>query len=348
VVKPVGIGVDTQASRTMIALAEGAYVGMVGDGTRWSVPNAVKPGKWASAAVDGPPDGDLLWWHCDPWSVDFLRGLSARLTAYVGLKDLSLSTGYTVTFVAAANTSTPWRDVGLSEVTLVHPLDALMCRRLTERTIVDTSRPVVAVACGETSVWIGAYRVTGSGKHVKVVPLTRTSMPADTRKWSARLARHVLDRCANTESVQVLALLDAVAEFGAQLWECPGDHEMEWGGVLSDQLFSPVRFSRDEMAKWPEVESVMNVVTEKTATVVADHTDPLIVLGGVGAVWPFLKMAVSGLGPVWRSGMPDHDLAVGAARWHEHRSRFSQPVGISQSPTPVSEPEPVVPPWKRP
>jgi hypothetical protein len=91
---------------------------------------------------------------------------------------------------------------------------------------------------------------------------------------------------------------------------------------------------------------------------------PLVLVGGLGAVWPFFADAVREVGPIWQSGAPEFDLASGAAAWPGARGRFVAGTSrihppAAQGPTACEEPpEPAdvreerdgsddVPPWER-
>lgn len=317
-----GIGLDLQHSRTMIVVREGARQLPVGDGQRRLVPNSLDGPRWGSAAAEAilrggsPVAGWLSRWRTDPWSQPFLSGVHDRLTAFLGQVRPVHSNGYFVYLSTAHGTPQDALDrcasAGLTDTFAVESGEALICRWLAEPAVGRWKGRVAAVACGEDWTSATPYDVDRSDDRITV---TRTgpvvSRAVGSGPWCFELAANVLERCREgVPATALLPLLDGVLEFASTL---RGRDTAEWTGPLTDQLFAPLTFTYSELAARPSVGRVASAVRE---LIRATSTAPdLVIVGGPGAVWPFISEALHDVGPVWRSWEPEQDLATGAAWW---------------------------------
>ncbi|GIH29433.1 hypothetical protein Aph01nite_77430 [Acrocarpospora phusangensis] len=289
------IGVDPQRSRSSIVLREssglGTQISVVGDGRRRLIPNA-----WGGGATE------------DPWDPEFLRGIRGRLSQYLGV-----DAGYRITLAVPLEKRVleVCAAAGLTGVGCVDPADALLCRWLSEPVDGAWRGRVSVAVVGETRTWLASYQVNADQSQVRRLPGAR-SVPYGSGAWCAELRRMVLDRCGEG-AVDPVAVLDGVYEFGAALDPV---QPTQWRGPLAERMFTPLRLSRAEMLAWPSVREVTGALRE---------LEGQVVVGGVGAIWPFYDRA-------WRSDAPEHDLAVGAAWWPELAPYFS---GL---PVPAAEP----------
>ncbi len=356
------IGLDPQRSRTALALrATGGTAGgptrlsKVGDGRRLLVPNATgDAGAWGSAALDawvstlspGQPAAIEVAerWLADPWSPEFLRGARDRLVEYLGRVTPTHRNGYHVCVVAADGAEAAHRCAagGLDSVNAVRPADALLCRWLAEAAPLDPVRGlVVAVACGETSTSVEAYQVSGEDRpKVSSVRGSAGQVESAAADWVAQLAGMVLERCREAPpAAAVPAVLDGVLEFGAFLRSRPPDASVEWTGPLCDRLFAPLRLRRADLAEHPatreSADAVAGLVSAagELASGSGDRDGPLVLVGGFGAIGPFMADALRPHGRVRQSPEPEWDLAVGAAWWPALRHLFTGPDADTAEPT---------------
>lgn len=355
-------GFDIQQTRTTIALVEGTggreVTRPIGDGRRHLVPNACRPPEagsseplWGSRAAEAhlrSLDGEgidlaeqLFIWCCDPLDTPFLRGVHDRLFAYLGHTTPTHRHGYHVCVAVAplaGHGCGPVPDLttlrqrcsaaGLTNISTVRPTDALVCRWLAEP---GSAQPfagtVVAVACGEAWTAVTSYAVSRSedGERIDAGAGRRTE--AGAGPGYTKLARLVLEHCyEGAPAASLLAILDGVSEYGALLQTQPPDAELEWNGPLRDRMFDPpLSLTRARMAQWPEVSRTTGAVTALVASLLEarDGADlPLILVGGIGAAWPFVAGALGKVGTVWQSRDPGHDISIGAAWWPSLRSKF--------------------------
>lgn len=318
-----GAGLDVQYSRTMIVVREGLQRMQVGDGYRRLVPNAQAGRLWGSPAAEailsggGPPLAEWLSrWRTDPWSEAFLAGAHHRLTGFLGQVRPIHSNGYFVYLSTGPdvpdNALELCASAGLSDTVPVEPGEALVCRWLAERVPDDWKGAVTAVACGETWITATPYAVDRAGARTAVTRTGRSvSRAVGGGAWCTELASDVLERCREgVPATALLPLLDGVLELASAL----RDREtVEWDGPLTDQLFAPLTFTRRELAARPSVDRVTTAVHELVQAMPGGPG--LVIVGGPGAVWPFIPGALNELGPLWRSREPEQDLAVGAAWW---------------------------------
>ncbi|WP_182906764.1 hypothetical protein [Microbispora sp. H13382] len=360
------IGVDAQRSRTCVVLGEtGRADGIVetrltsvGDGCRHLVPNACAPGMWGSVAAEAQPDG----WPVDPWSDGFLRGLRDRLWSYLGRVPPDLEQGYQVSVVLppAGRDSAPpggavsadavrarFAAAGMPGATIVDPAEALVCRWLAEPSALPYAGHVVAVACGETWTAVAVYRVTrgedagGGGPRISRLSTVPVHAAHGSGAWCAELVRRVTERCAG-ERVSPLVMADGVLEFGARLRGRDAIRPLEWTGPHAARLYTPLRLSRAELSSW---ESVRLITDELSGMVHAAGLPPrqtaLVLLGGVGAVWPWYADALRQFGQIWQSNEPERDLAAGAVHFPELRTQLAEaPTFRPASPRSLVEHEP--------
>jgi hypothetical protein len=254
---------------------------------------------------------------------------------------------------------------------LVRPSDALLCRWLTQT---PDSPPVhgtvLVVTCGEASTTLAVYRVDREPGKLAVTPGPGRHVAAGTGPWTAGLAQSVLDRCREgVPASSLLPLLDGVQEFGALLRTQPAQTEVRWAGPLAERMFEPLRLTRRFLAGESSVTEVTMPTGNAADRLLADAgaaggaggAPAAIVVGGIGAVWPFTADALATRGPVWTSTQPELDLAAGAAWWVGLRRSFAAArVTVTTEAAPrtaivttphqsaVAAPERAeIPPWKR-
>lgn len=338
------IGIDPQSSATTVVVREqgGGVVrlGSVGDGYRLTVPNAASPdGAWGTAAAlsrlaGTDLDTDRGAWRCDPWTGEFISGLRDRLFAYLGQVEPVPLNGYRTCVSVSADKRTPadrtihdlFQAVGIPEVDTVDATDALVSRWLMETGGGSRDHDVgtvVAVVCGESSMSVATYQVRIGERvpHVAKLPSSCRSQPTGVGEWHQELAAEVLDRCRHgLAAIEWLSLLDGVLEFASIMRARPGPGPREWMGPLADRMFAPLRMSDREILRRDSVRAVRAAVQELVAA--AASKPDLTLIGGVGAIWPFVTDALGSTGQMWRSGDPTHDLATGAACWPSVQTSF--------------------------
>jgi hypothetical protein len=309
----------------------------------------------------------LLGWRIDPWSPSFLGGLHDRLVAYLGQASPTLRHGYQVFVCTDKADTTGWSDrgakdtedgppvtarsaarryaaAGLTDVTFVRPTDALLCRWVADW-VADpaasgvlgpaplTKATVMVVACGESWTAVTGYTILlGEERQlISYLPGTAGRLERGCGEWTFELAREIMARCREgTPASSTLALLDAILEFGAFLGTQRHDDTIEWSGPLSDVMVTPLRVRRRDRAAQEQVRRTTDGVAELVGKALpeAGPARPVIVIGGIGAVWPYLTDALQELGrdrvTLWRSSEPEHDLAVGATWWPELRGLFAR------------------------
>ncbi|MCX4092346.1 hypothetical protein [Nocardia sp. alder85J] len=364
-------GLDPQFTRTGLALAEGPRGGLsstrqIGDGRRRLIPNACESGDWGSLAAErrlaridersaGALVPHLLTWRRDPLDPACLTGIGHRVRAYVGVTAQTPLEHYRLCLAGheplSAAAAAAITGAGLPAPIRVHPAEALVHRwigDLPPGAAADTT--VVAVACGETQIATGRYRVERSKQRPRVTVLDSACAEGGAWAVSAALARRVLLNCKQgVPPVMLLALLDGCAEFAAMLRALPPDRVATWDGPFADRMFTALGLSRAAMAQWDEVVALTRAVRDAIRPLAAGADTPIVLVGGMGAIWPCVAEAAREFGQVWISDDPGADIAIGAA-WSALGSSVEP---RTSSAPPASVPDPPVrragtestPPW---
>ncbi|MFF4038004.1 hypothetical protein [Streptomyces sp. NPDC001816] len=365
------LGIDLQYARTVVALREGrpgaARLSLLGDGRRTLIPNACADDAWGSAAAeqllgDGPATAErLLAWRSDPWSQRFLRGVHRRTARYLGLVGATPALGCSTVVCTGPRTPADaehrCQESGLGRPSRIGAADALVCRWLAEGGAVPPDRAtVLAVVCGERWTVLAPYQVAYADGQPLLDRRAVDAVHAEgAGAWTDLVAQEVLARCdEGSPARDLLALLDAALECAGLL---DAEAVVPWYGPLADRMFTPLALHRDELAGRPEVAGTVSQVQALAEASAPDAE--LVLVGGVGGVWPFLRDALARLAPVWRSSAPAADLAVGAAYWPEFHGRLPTaapgiaPASDDASPAPAPSDGPAapgredIPPWER-
>jgi|GEM_PF-5553451 len=329
-----GIGVDYQPSHCVVALREGTGIPprtrSVGDGIRQIVANP------AELFSDGAPNAD------------FWRRIADRLYIFLGRVRPVSDNGYEVVIATARDPEGIARTahtVGLTDVTGILPADALVARWLIETAGRQTDRGlIVAVTVGEIVTTVSSYAVTLDGRGLPRVERGRGQVVgAGYQTWLPIFFDRVRQRLVEeTDVAHDATLFDSAVEFGAKLRTTPAGKNVEWHGPWPDRLYDPLRVTREECEAWDPVRNWMNRVGGMVGDIAlgsGGSSISRILIGGIGAVWPFAADAVARWGKVWQSGAPWLDLAAGAAWWEEARSCFTGEARPSRVEIPI---EPVL------
>jgi hypothetical protein len=356
------IGVDYQRTLSVVCLREGesraARVRLVGDGRRPLIPNAVHAaGAWGSAALceDLAEDAVQPDLAGGPWTdrpaVALWKGLYERLYHFLGRVRPKEEEGFRVVVAiqaedqaaAAGGVERLAREAGFADVAVIPAATTVLCRWLAEQEPGAAGERVVAVAAvGDTSAQVAGYRVASdTGRPPRVVQAAPPTSLGGTGHawWTATLLRHVRDRLAEPPSAcDEPALREAALEFGARLGRSAGDGPLAYTGPCHEQLASPLSFRPAECAAWPEAAALTlwlpDALREATRAVAGKPRPDLILVGGVGAAWPFAAEAARLVGPVWPSDSPEEDVARGrpGGPWSASRPRRRRPSALSSSP----------------
>lgn len=344
-------GIDHGRGHTAIFLREGrgahARLRSVGDGSRQLIPNAVAAGGlWGSrAALASEPHGggavvkDLR--DDEAGTLGFWRGVAGRLYAYLGRVRPSLANGYQVVVALPAGdfhararaVRSACEQSGLDDVSVIPSTHALLSRWLVEASTEAAAglRTVAVVAAGDGETDVAAYAVRGDGGASPNVVASSSAVcvaGAGHAAWAARvvaLARSRLrESDASPRAGLDFLLNESALRFGSLLSRAKEGEEVAWSDAFSGRLYSPLRLTRAEMRKWPEVARLYDELPDAIRRVALEvgkkATPGVVLIGGVGAVWPFPAEAGRGLARgVWRSVAPAEDVARGAAWWPESR-----------------------------
>jgi hypothetical protein len=339
-------GVDYQPTVTVIALREdggddgreGAHVASVGDGVRSSIPNAIsREGAWGSRA-DGNASayaasiGSGAWVE-EPGARLFWSGMYRRLCSYLGRMAPVRKNGYRVAIaLQGANYRTEAhavaalaRAAGFDEVTAIPATHALLCRWLAAPLLEPKhEQAVIAIAVGEASTLVAGFQLEWDSRGLPSIGSASDPVSIEgvgQAAWNRRLLDLVRKRL-NEEPPAGFerSLQDAATRYALRLSESGDDQPVEWREIFEERLYAPLLLTYADCAAWPEAFSLSQRLPEAVRgalRAIGSDAAELLLVGGVGSVWPFAERVARTLGPVWRSGAPGDDVAAGATWWGE-------------------------------
>jgi hypothetical protein len=116
------------------------------------------------------------------------------------------------------------------------------------------------------------------------------------------------------------SLQDAATRYSIRLSQS-GDHQpVEWREIFEERLYAPLSLTYAECAAWRETFSFSQQLPDAVRgalRAIGSDAPEMLVVGGLGSVWPFAERIAAALGPVWRSGAAGDDVAAGATWWGE-------------------------------
>lgn len=365
-------GLDHQSTFTSIVLYEGSSLQvtrMVGDGRQLVIPNVVADGElWGTQAASTfgcrPLEGIEREDSADHGI--FWRGIASRLFSYIGRMDAVRENGYGVTAAISRDldadaVASHARDAGLRDFDVIMPTDALCCRWLAGAPDwLEPQSTIVAVACGDRSIEIEAFVVERTSSRPLVVDRSGGATIEQTGHafWSKRLVAELRERLIEPPPTALERNPDVCTAIGRAAERLTRERSsFDWNGGLGSRLFAPVRIEISACRRWPEtvlLDAAMRPgIDDELRKLSAENAD-LILVGGIGALWPFAFDSARAIGNVWISSDPTADLAVGAATWAEaaqpipgarpQRLIIQKSPDVPEEPPADDEPAPQ-PPW---
>jgi hypothetical protein len=334
-------GVDYQPTVTGIALreegSEGAHIASVGDGIRSSIPNAVSPdGAWGSradghAGVLAASPGSGAWLE-EPGAQLFWDGLYKRLCSYLGRLAPLRRNGYRIAVaLQGANyqteahaVATLARAAGFDEVMAIPATLALLWRWLASPALERKKEQiVVTIAVGEVSTLVAGFRLEWDSRGLPSIDSASgaVSIEGGQSAWNQRLLGLVRERL-NEEPPAGFeqSLRDAATRYAIRLSQSSDHQPVEWREIFEERLYAPFSLTYGECAAWPETSAFsrqLPVAVRGALRSIGSDAPEVLVVGGLGSVWPFAERIVAAQGPVWHSGSPGDDVAAGATWWGE-------------------------------
>lgn len=357
-----GIGIDLGATVCRVQLGESVAGRSVqqplSDGVRRCIPRLIgSSGSWASAAAADTttlagPDADLAFW----------RGLQKRLRNHLGGLRPDPRDGWRVTVACESECDTATLQgnlvaAGFERCTLIAPSDALIAAYAISADAASLAgRVVVSIAIGEMQAEVRAVRLGARARQGE--QSARAVLPGlGHGVWRDHLRKVLYERLPEEPNLsRRLAIDDSIAAYAREFSQGPVDHDRAWFGAGSDQLFSAVTTRRGDMHQWPHVrllEARLPLAVAAAVRELGDADPALIILGGLGAGWPFVRAALPERVPVWRSRGDEDLVAIGAAIWPllESNGPGSTPLASDGRAVPVISNTPArtdVAPWQRP
>ncbi|HTW06078.1 MAG TPA: hypothetical protein VME46_01110 [Acidimicrobiales bacterium] len=293
-------------------------------------------------------DADLYAWACPRFDHGFLSGMARRVAGHLAVPVLGAGCDLRCALVdlgpvergepplgqPSEDAAAALARAGFPLPMMVDPADAVLCRALgapggqlpsagppfagplfSGPPFIGqpfTGPAVTVVACGECWTVVRRYQLERDGE--RVVPRVGPGavLSVGSRLWSTEMALRVLRQREEVPARSVLGVLWGLQEYAAALRLVAPDTLVPWSGPVPSPAFAPLRFSISSCLKWPTVSAFVEAV--RAAACDQGGAQDQLVVGGVGAMWPFVDAAfAAGRPPPWRSPSPALDLAVGAA-----------------------------------
>jgi hypothetical protein len=236
---------------------------------------------------------------------------------------------------------------GLREAVAIPATEALLCRwlagpadfaptldpdeadssalRAAERTTLPDEAWIGVVAVGDSSTLVGAYRIERDRSgHARIAarPEVLQHLPVGLSVWQGRLLREVTSRLSEASQSGVpVEVRDAALDFAWQLTRASAYQELTWQGAGHERMYASLCLTRAECERWPEAVALQSALTQALTRAAgsggkARRIDRILV-GGIGALWPFAAGIARRVAPVWSTTTPQTDIAFGAASWLE-------------------------------
>lgn len=307
-------GIELQDTLIQVVLREGANQNArhrsIGDGIRDVIPcfatgdaigeRAVR----ALGAAATPSANDVFW-----------RAMRTRLSAFLGRVDPTRRNGYSFCFaMSPSGFETRQKDLArtLASSGWEQPLMVASPCALAATTLVSARGRVAAIVVGEHDTSLQSFDVDSGAQRVAAGG-TAAVVEVGTRDWEDELLRTVMQRARHVPLIDALLKVEfsaAAMEFATSLSRAPRDQPVLWQGPLAHEAFFELALSSDDCMQWPSVRQLDQAI----AAFFAREPGPdVIVVGGVGAAWPFAAGAAARFGRIWPSGAPSEDVARGAA-----------------------------------
>jgi hypothetical protein len=348
-------GIDYDQVHCCVALrerCEGAtMLRMVSDGARTLIPLAIAGRqdvreaqiKWGSRALGHGNEAQALSraslgvpgpWLTSPGASGFVAQLSEHLCGYLGQVNPNRENGYAtvVATLAQDNQAVPelkslFGGAGFGEADIIFPPQALLCdwlSRVTEGTALP--RVIVGVVIGDAAVSALAVELKvspGSPPSLEAVSPASWFLPVGHEHLARRVVSMVWERAgvAPKESPPdaELALSDAAVGFALSMGRVRKEEVVKWMGPLANQMFTELRLQRREVESWPEPQLWMAelpcLVQDAVGGLGYGYRPELVILGGIGACWPFAEAALEQVGFVEVLPQAWESVARGSAWW---------------------------------
>ena len=357
------IGIDFQRCSTVVHVREGERTVAVGDGLRSHIPTAIaEPNLFGSAAMlkecgirfgDDPTRGEP--WPSRDAATEFFRGLRERLRLFLGRVEPSRACGYGCIVSAEGLTDARFeaslrdviRSAGFDNPVLLPATDALFARWLRSVDRSENAKPprtVVVVAVGDTRAEIVVRSVEADAFgfiRSRVASRTATIKAVGHASCQERIMREI-DRCLKEPLPTATrpVLHDAIVEFALRLSSRTSNDGL-WNAPFRDRMYAPPSFTRSDVDVWSEARILRDRLPATIDEVLLDagrSRADLLVLGGWGACWPHVEVAVGDIALIWTSADPTNDVALGAAWWPMLSERHGGTATTDREPTPGFEP----------
>jgi len=172
-------------------------------------------------------------------------------------------------------------------------------------------------------------------------------LPVGLSAWQARLLDEVRTRFREAGAAELpLALHDAALDYAWRLSRAGEREDVLWQEAGQARMYAPLRLSRAECAAWPDAKVLIGTLPDALTDAAREVSDgrrgprrlAQVLVGGIGALWPFAGESAAQVAPVWQTAAPLTDAAFGAACWPDVfcDAPLSEPVVRQQPLAPIT------------
>lgn len=345
------IGIDFQKYASVICLRESNQmkdvIRSIGDGISVLIPNISTDDKqWGNAAIENylsltkaDLKFDNIFDNRDRF-LSFWENLYKRIYDYLGYLEPIRSNGYHLTVGTdnfdslqnGENFNSIIQEVGFNDFEVIPSTVCLLCRWIKEyKYDFSDKKNISVIVIGELSTSICSIQISGSQQNTmrldassRILKLSNTGLVP----WLTKIFEK-LDGLNDGEvsDIQIMKSYDAALRFGSELKRSMEGQTIRWTGRNNNfsKANSPV-FTKNECETWSEVASLYiqlpDLVKRSLNEITANKDPDVILVGGIGAVFPFGLETVGHLGKSWSSRDEINDIAKGASWFVELPESF--------------------------
>ncbi len=346
-------GIDYQHTLSIICLRECntnfSKIHSVSDGISQVIPNTTTEDLlWGSSALKESEEVQRKWKNRPilPLSeqvrdIAFWKGMFRRFYTHIGYLPPIQQNGYSSVVALqgfdfneqATLLNETCVAAGFEGVKIIPSTRALLSRWLAEGNCpLDKNCTITSVVVGDTSTTVSSYRILKSRDRVtSIIEEYPCLTIADVGQfyWVEKILDIVESSVGEPLPAKLLLKSwSAAIEIGAQLQQKNKSYRVAWSGPMLEKLQNRSllpSFTTEECIKWPEVAvllfSLPKIIKEATS-LTGQSVPDLILMGGIGSVWPFAKDEVSSIAPMYLSLTPQEDIARGATWWPEFENNL--------------------------
>ena len=339
------IGIDHQRLHSVICLQENNKIAVVTDGNNRLIPHRVSTdGTWGSSVSKNAVQPDMSF-DTDgiPWldssAQDLWKGFYERIYEHLGHQEPILANHWhlliSVQSLKFQENTLQLRQIaseaGFDSVRFVFPTDCLLSLFSNNVYNAPSVQVISVISVGSTSIAIRSYRFHNG--NIRDTTQPHIILGTGYAYWHKDLFIEINQRLHNKLPLdQMWFLNNYFLEFAQQLTNADS---VQWHGPYSRDMFSSLHLRTDELMRSENIallKSSLEKILNIQAQVLNSDFPKIVLIGGIGSIWPFVKSIVPEFLPsdssIMSTSQPLLSIAEGACKWsdsHDKLGGFSHP-----------------------